>query len=51
MTESIKVKIYSKMKEKPPGEIFTISDFYPIGNKEAIKKSLMRLVDKGEIVR
>lgn len=49
--KSMKVQIEIRMKEAERGTIFTINDFYDLGNTESIKKGLLRLVNDNTIYR
>lgn len=44
-------KIEEKFLKTPKGTIFTISDFYDLGNRDAVKKALSRLNERKIIVR
>lgn len=51
MFESVQEKIYQIFNREPDGTIFSNTDFYHIANKESVKKSLVRLEEKGCIKR
>lgn len=51
MNHSISNKILNRMNEAGKGIIFTNSDFYDLGNTDAIRKSLSRLCEERKIFR
>lgn len=51
MNFSISNKILNRMNEAGKGIIFTNSDFYDLGNADAIRKSLSRLCEEKKIYR
>lgn len=44
-------KIEQKIRNKPKGTVFVISDFAGLGTNDAIRKSLSRLVKEGKLKR
>jgi hypothetical protein len=51
MKKSYSEQILSLMNEKPKGFILLYSDFYHISKKDTLRKTLKRLVDRGEVTR
>ncbi|MEF9921002.1 MAG: DUF6088 family protein [Erysipelotrichaceae bacterium] len=49
--DNISKRILLKMQEEPENTIFTISDFYDLGSRSAIKTALFRLTKEGTLHR
>ncbi|MCH7411762.1 type IV toxin-antitoxin system AbiEi family antitoxin domain-containing protein [Belliella sp. DSM 111904] len=49
--ESTEIKIIQQISSKPKGTLFFPEDFKSLGNREAIRVALHRMVKKGEIDR
>lgn len=49
--KSLSKDIITRMRKQPIGTIFTNSDFYDMGNLDAVRKSLSRLCKEKDIVR
>ncbi len=49
MSETIIKKIEKRINKFPKGKIIFIKDFAGIGNNEAVRQSLKRLVEKGKL--
>lgn len=47
----IEAKVASKLKKLPKGSILFVDDFLDYGSSESIKKALLRLKEKGLLVR
>lgn len=49
--QSLAIKIINRMEGSTKGTIYTNSDFYDLGNADAVRKSLSRLSDEEKIYR